>query len=66
MSNLTTIETIYNQATVDRTGESLGPTWTSSQSPVKPVLKQGPFHFTGADSEIASNISTLIDSSRER
>ncbi len=66
MSNFTTIETINNQATVDRTGEVLGPTWTSSNSPAKLVSKQGPFQFTGDDSEIATSVSALIDSSKER
>ena len=66
MSNFTTIETISNQATVDRTGEVLGPTWTSSNSPAKLVSKQGPFQFTGDDSEIATSVSALIDSSKER
>ena len=46
----TTIETITNQSTVDRTGEALGPTWTSSKSPAKSVTKQGPFLFTGEGS----------------
>jgi hypothetical protein len=66
MSEITTIETINNQATVDRTGEALGPTWASSKSPTKVASKQGPFLFTGDDSEIPSSVSTLIESSKER
>jgi len=66
MSEITTIETINNQATVDRTGESLGPIWVSSQSPAKGASKQGPFLFTGDDSEIPSSVSELIESSKER
>lgn len=62
----TTIETIANQRTVDRTGEALGPTWTSSKSPAKSATKQGPFLFTGEASEIPSSISALIGSSKER
>ena len=62
----TTIETITNQMTVDRTGEALGPTWTSSKSPAKSAIKQGPFLFTGEGSEIPSSISALIRSSKER
>ena len=62
----TTIETIINQAIVNRTGEALGPTWTSSKSPAKSVTKQGPFLFTGEGSEIPSSISALIESSKDR
>ena len=62
----TTIEIITNQATVNRTGEDLGPTWTLSESPAKPVTKQGPFLFTGEGSTIPSSISELIESSKER
>ena len=62
----TTIETITNQSSVDRTGEALGPTWTSSKSPAKSTTKQGPFLFTGEASEIPSSISALIESSKER
>lgn len=65
MSELT-IETITNQAIVDRTGEALGPTWTSSKSSAKSVTKQGPFLFTGEGSEIPSSVSALIESSTER
>lgn len=62
----TTISTIFNQTTSDRTGEDLGPTWTSSKSPAKSVTKQGPFLFTGEGSEIPSSVSALIESSKER
>ena len=62
----TTISTIANQTTTDRTGEVLGPTWTSSKSPAKSAIKQGPFLFTGKGSEIPSSISALIESSKER
>ena len=61
-----TISTISNQTTSDRTGEALGPTWTSSKSPAKSATKQGPFLFTGEGSEIPSSISALIESSKER
>jgi hypothetical protein len=66
MSEITTIETINNQATVDRTGESLGSIWASSQSPAKGTSKQGPFLFTGDGSDIPSSVSELIESSKER
>ena len=62
----TIIETIINQAIVNRTGEALGPTWTSSKSPTKSVTKQGPFLFAGEGSEIPSSISALIESSKDR
>ena len=62
----TTISTISNQTTSDRTGEALGPTWTSSKSPAKSIVKKGPFLFTGEGSEIPSSISALIESSKER
>ena len=62
----TTISTIANQTITDRTGEVLGPTWTSSKSPAKSAMKQGPFLFTGEGSEIPSSISALIESSKER
>jgi len=62
----TTISTIANQTTSDRTGEALGPTWTSSKSPAKSAIKQGPFLFTGEGSRIPSSISALIESSKER
>jgi hypothetical protein len=62
----TTISTIFNQTTSDRTGEALGPTWSSTESSMKLVTKQGPFHFTGENSEIPSAISALIDASNER
>ena len=62
----TTISTIANQTITDRTGESLGPTWTSSKSPAKSAMKQGPFLFTGEGSEIPPSISALIESSKER
>ena len=62
----TTISTIINQATLERTGEDLGPTWSSTESSMKLVTKQGPFYFTGANSEISSAISALIDASSER
>ena len=61
-----TISTISNQTTSDRTGEALGPTWTSSKSPAKSATKQGPFLFTGEGSEIPSSISALIGTSKER
>ncbi len=62
----TSIVTITNQKKVDRTGEALGPTWTSSKSPAKSIVKKGPFLFTGEGSEIPSSISALIESSKER
>ena len=62
----TTIETITNLQTIDRTGESLGPIWTSSKSTVRLATKQGPFLFTGEGSEIPSSVSALIESSKER
>ena len=62
----TTISTISNQTTSDRTGEALGPTWTSSKSQAKLATKQGPFLFTGEGSEIPSSISALIGTSKER
>ena len=62
----TTIATIINQKKVDRTGEALGPTWTSSKSPAKSITKKGPFLFTGEGSEIPSSISALIGTSKER
>ena len=62
----TTIEIITNQTIVNRTEEDLGPTWTLSESPAKPVTKQGPFLFTGEGSTIPSSISELIESSKER
>ena len=58
-----TISTIFNQTASDRTGEALGPTWSSTKSSMKLVTKQGPFHFTGENSEIPSTISALIDAS---
>ena len=61
-----TISTIINQTTSDRTGEALGPTWSSTKSSMKLVTKQEPFHFTGEDSEISSAIVALIDASNER
>jgi len=62
----TTISAIINQATLDRTTEELGSTWSSTESSMKLVTKQGPFHFTGENSEIPSTISALIDASNER
>ena len=62
----TTIETITNQGLVVRTGEAIGPTWTSSKSPAKSITKKGPFLFTGEGSEIPSSISALIGTSKER
>ena len=62
----TTIATITNQSIVDRKGEALGPTWTSSKTPAKSITKKGPFLFTGEGSEIPSSISALIGTSRER
>jgi peptidoglycan hydrolase CwlO-like protein len=61
-----TISTIFNQTTSDRTGEALGPTWSSTKSSMKLVTTQGPFHFTGENSEIPSAIAALIDASNER
>jgi len=61
-----TISTIFNQTASDRTGEALGPTWSSTKSSMKLVTKQGPFHFTGENSEIPSAIAALIDASNER
>ena len=61
-----TISTIFNQTTSDRTGEALGPTWSSTKSSMKLVTKQGPFHYSGENSEIPSAISALIDASNER
>ena len=61
-----TISTIFNQTTSDRTGEALGPTWSSTKSSMKLVTQQGPFHFTGENSEIPSAIAALIDASNER
>ena len=60
------IQIIKNRYSLDRREEPLGSIWTRQDSPTKPVRKQGPFIFTGKDSEISSFVSTIIDSASER
>ena len=62
----TIISTFIRQTTLDRKDENLGPTWISTESSMELVRKQGPFYFTGANSEISTVISALIDASNER
>ena len=62
----TIISTFIRQTTLDRKDEDLGPTWISTESSMELVRKQGPFYFTGANSEISTVISALIDASNER
>jgi len=62
----TIISTFIRQTTLDRKDENLGPTWISTESSMELVRKQGTFYFTGANSEISTVISALIDASNER
>ena len=66
MSENSPIETITKHSTIDRTDEALSSIWTEFNSPVKSVNKQGPFLFTGENSEIPTALSTLISTTKER
>ena len=61
-----TISTIINQTASDRTGEALGPTWSSTKSSMKLVTKQGLFTLQVKTPKSPSAIVALIDASNER